>query len=404
MHLVRRAIPTGASSASWPTSGAPAPRRRSSSWRSTRIRMTGLRASLTGGCVPASSRRCCKARPKWAPAATRRPTGPIASRTRRGPGGPRRPGPRPALPLPAARSALELRHARQPRLPLRLDPGFADQPGFRAGIAQPLPPLGPRGDRPLRLVEIPLAAMDVTLAEERYRTSRRAMRQPPRRARRLGGGTAAVSPSSGTRSNGTRRRTRAGTGCIAGSWSTSVPVVGSAFLRASSRRRRTRGCRERRRVYRAGLGRAGGSLVFLGLLATAPALLLLARLFPPESVALPAARCDRARAAAAGGDPRARVRPAHCAQRLGRGRLRLEPRAPLRGLALTLRSTARSRRRSSPSARRPGSRSSPPSCVHLFPSRAPMRGPGSLWSPWVRSSGPRSGGRRARSTGMRSST
>ena len=40
------------------------------------------------------------------------------------------------------------------------------------------------------------------------------------------------------------------------------------------------------RVYRTGLGRVGGSVVFLGLLATAPALLVLARLFPPEGVAL----------------------------------------------------------------------------------------------------------------------
>jgi hypothetical protein len=40
------------------------------------------------------------------------------------------------------------------------------------------------------------------------------------------------------------------------------------------------------RVYRAGLGRIGGSVVFLGMLAAAPVLLLLARLFPPEGVAL----------------------------------------------------------------------------------------------------------------------
>ena len=40
------------------------------------------------------------------------------------------------------------------------------------------------------------------------------------------------------------------------------------------------------RVYRAGLGRVSGSLVFLGLLAAAPALLVLARLFPPEGLAL----------------------------------------------------------------------------------------------------------------------
>jgi peptidoglycan/xylan/chitin deacetylase (PgdA/CDA1 family) len=40
--------------------------------------------------------------------------------------------------------------------------GFPDALGFRAGIAQPFRPWG------TRLVEIPLAAMDATLAEERY--------------------------------------------------------------------------------------------------------------------------------------------------------------------------------------------------------------------------------------------
>ncbi len=46
--------------------------------------------------------------------------------------------------------------------------GFPDAPGFRAGIAQPFRPWDVAGDRPLDLVEIPLAAMDVTLGEERY--------------------------------------------------------------------------------------------------------------------------------------------------------------------------------------------------------------------------------------------
>lgn len=46
--------------------------------------------------------------------------------------------------------------------------GFADQPGFRAGIAQPFRPWDFDREQPLRLVEIPVAAMDVTLAEERY--------------------------------------------------------------------------------------------------------------------------------------------------------------------------------------------------------------------------------------------
>lgn len=46
--------------------------------------------------------------------------------------------------------------------------GFADQPGFRAGIAHPFRPWDAAAGVPLDLVEIPLAAMDVTLAEERY--------------------------------------------------------------------------------------------------------------------------------------------------------------------------------------------------------------------------------------------
>jgi hypothetical protein len=46
--------------------------------------------------------------------------------------------------------------------------GFADAPGFRAGIAHPFRPWDLDNDRPLELIEIPLAAMDVTLGEERY--------------------------------------------------------------------------------------------------------------------------------------------------------------------------------------------------------------------------------------------
>jgi peptidoglycan/xylan/chitin deacetylase (PgdA/CDA1 family) len=57
-----------------------------------------------------------------------------------------------------------------PGLGLRYDTtlGFPDAPGFRAGIAQPFRPWDVAADRPLDLVEIPLAAMDVTLGEERY--------------------------------------------------------------------------------------------------------------------------------------------------------------------------------------------------------------------------------------------
>ena len=46
--------------------------------------------------------------------------------------------------------------------------GFPDALGFRAGIAHPFRPWDFANDRPANLVEVPLAAMDATLAEERY--------------------------------------------------------------------------------------------------------------------------------------------------------------------------------------------------------------------------------------------
>ena len=46
--------------------------------------------------------------------------------------------------------------------------GFSDVPGFRAGIAHPFRPWDVERDRPLDVVEVPLAVMDATLAEERY--------------------------------------------------------------------------------------------------------------------------------------------------------------------------------------------------------------------------------------------
>ena len=46
--------------------------------------------------------------------------------------------------------------------------GFGGALGFRAGIAHPFRPWDLEHERPVDLVEIPLAAMDVTLAEPRY--------------------------------------------------------------------------------------------------------------------------------------------------------------------------------------------------------------------------------------------
>jgi hypothetical protein len=46
--------------------------------------------------------------------------------------------------------------------------GFPDALGFRAGIARPFRPWDFEREEPLELIEVPLAAMDATLAEERY--------------------------------------------------------------------------------------------------------------------------------------------------------------------------------------------------------------------------------------------
>jgi hypothetical protein len=61
-------------------------------------------------------------------------------------------------------------HRNLARLPFRYDTtlGFPDAVGFRAGIARPFHPWDFERDAPADILEIPLAAMDATLAEERY--------------------------------------------------------------------------------------------------------------------------------------------------------------------------------------------------------------------------------------------
>jgi hypothetical protein len=61
-------------------------------------------------------------------------------------------------------------HRNVARLPFRYDTtlGFPDAIGFRAGIARPFHPWDFERDAPADVLEIPLAAMDATLAEERY--------------------------------------------------------------------------------------------------------------------------------------------------------------------------------------------------------------------------------------------
>ena len=61
-------------------------------------------------------------------------------------------------------------HRNITNLPFRYDTtlGFPDAVGFRAGIARPFRPWDLERDAPADILEIPLAAMDATLAEERY--------------------------------------------------------------------------------------------------------------------------------------------------------------------------------------------------------------------------------------------
>ena len=162
---------TGASSGSLELERQPAARRRpSSSWPATRTRTTGRRRRRTTGCGRASSRRSRRAAARsGSTAATRRPRTPLGSptrrrRSRRSPAAVARP----ALPLPPRRPAREPRAARRARAPLRLDARLPRRARVPRRHRASVPALGPRHDRPLDLVEIPLAAMDVTLAEERY--------------------------------------------------------------------------------------------------------------------------------------------------------------------------------------------------------------------------------------------
>ena len=56
--------------------------------------------------------------------------------------------------------------------------GFPDALGFRAGIAHPFRPWDMERDRPADLVEVPLAVMDATLAEDRYEALSAAAAKP----------------------------------------------------------------------------------------------------------------------------------------------------------------------------------------------------------------------------------
>ena len=137
---------------------------------SPRSGRTGRRRRRTTGCGPASSRRCSAlaARSVSTRATRRRSTTALIAEEK----------------AELERLGATLHGQRYHYL--RVDPhanlapladlgfaydsslGFGGAPGFRAGIAHPFRPWDLEHDRPLDLVEIPLAAMDVTLAEPRY--------------------------------------------------------------------------------------------------------------------------------------------------------------------------------------------------------------------------------------------
>ena len=184
-------IRTGASTGSSRTSGAAARRRRSSCSPTTRTSSTAPRPSRTSGCGRGSSRRCRTAKAEvglhgsYSAADDARRIADEKERLERLSG-----------PVQGQRYHY-----------LRVDPhrnlgsleaagfaydsslGFGDAVGFRAGIAHPFRPWDFERDAPHELIEVPLAAMDVTLSAERYlNLSVEQAGRAAQRAARLGGG------------------------------------------------------------------------------------------------------------------------------------------------------------------------------------------------------------------------
>ena len=74
-----------------------------------------------------------------------------------------------ALPLPAPRHPPRPAGACPAGVPARLDArAIADRPGLRAGFSHPYRPYDLAADRPLDLIELPLAVMDATLQDAHY--------------------------------------------------------------------------------------------------------------------------------------------------------------------------------------------------------------------------------------------
>ena len=163
-------IRTGASTGSSRTSGAPVRRRRSSCSPTTRTSSTEPRPRRTSGCGRGSSRRSRTGKAEvglhgsYSAADDAQRIADEKERLERLSG-----------PVQGQRYHY-----------LRIDPhrnlgaleaagfaydsslGFGDAVGFRAGIAHPFRPWDFERDAPHDLIEVPLAAMDVTLSAERY--------------------------------------------------------------------------------------------------------------------------------------------------------------------------------------------------------------------------------------------
>ena len=222
VHKLRGTDPNWSFERHRSSSSAPAARRRLLPARRPR-RPAGRRPRRrrTSGCGHASSRRCSAGRRRSGSTAAisaaddagGSPTEKARARSAR------RDGCTASATTISASTRTQSRAARAPRLRVRLDASAsrtrsASGPGSRIRSG----PGTSSADRPLDLVEIPLAAMDVTLAEERYLgLSRRA--RPSGGCSRCSTGrrsTAAASRSCGTRTASIRPRRAAGTASTRG--------------------------------------------------------------------------------------------------------------------------------------------------------------------------------------------
>ncbi len=167
--------------------------------------------------------------------------------------------------------------------------GFGDAVGFRAGIAHPFRPWDFERDAPHDLIEVPLAAMDVTLSAERYLNL--SVEQAGKRlsalldwAEKNGGGFAILWHSEQYDS------------ALLPGWDVLYRrLLEEVRARGGSmppgRGPRGGGSRvavvtQPMRIYRVGAGRLGSSALFLALVLAAPAALVLGRALPAHGLGL----------------------------------------------------------------------------------------------------------------------